>query len=404
MWPCQSVIGLELMLIFHSKLYKMSNCSDVLQQGIFNKYGYTNKSEYQSKLKTLFSYDYDHLKTLETSNDGKIKLLAGKFGSLSGNTENSRKEYESIREKFLKTQDQELTEKLAVEINSLIASPEILDAWKACMLATYGNSSNLSVSPDARKIGTFQNPTQEFLIVFRYVPTANEDPEYLVAKGLSIAGDAELVMHTPSETIRPEDRVMRHGVIIQKARRTGRGAISIAISLQGRSVPIVEIPEISDNRPPIPSTLPISKSVNLFGSGYWHHVRGDTEMDTGGRDVVPVVFSSNLMYNENEVWIDYYYEQRETGGDKTTYKGSHRDIIYKQYDSNFKIKGLIHDGSSAVNILTQTIGKQHQFNSFKIFNSYLKDFEFRVDGGGRDDNRIIGIRGKVELSIAFDRR
>ena len=382
----------------------MSNCSEILQKGVFDQYHYSNKSEYHSKLKTIFSYSYDQLKTLDTQNDSSLKLLVDKFINLKADSDSSRKEYESIKERFLNTASQELDEKLAVEINTSIASSVIVEAWKECIKVKYGNSSNLFVTPNENSIGSFQNPVQDFLIIFRYLPHDNNDPEYLKINGLSIAGPAEFINDSAAQTIKPGDRVIRFGEVVQKARRTGVGPISIQIALEGRNVPIVEIPAIPDNSPPIPANYPLRMPLELIGSGYWQLINGDTEMDTDPGDIVPVTFSSALNHNEQEVWVNFAYKQTEKGGDKTTYEGSHTVILYKMGDPRFKIKSLSYEGNAYEEVKTETVGRNHQFNSFKINNSYLKYFEFRVDGPDRRDNENIGIRGEVHLDIIFDRR
>lgn len=141
----------------------------------------------------------------------------------------------------------------------------------------------------------------------------------------------------------------------------------------------------------------ITKEISAIG--VWPLVSGDTEMDTDGRDIVPVECSTELYCTSYQVKLRIYYSCSEHGGNHTRYKGWKTIILYS---SNRKISGISANGGLSHYFNTKTIGQNHRFNSFSTYGTYWNNFYFRVDGRGRHDNNIIGVKGNLSFRIYFE--
>ncbi|HEV3166907.1 MAG TPA: hypothetical protein VGZ22_22965 [Isosphaeraceae bacterium] len=156
----------------------VDKCSDILSRGVFNKFSLATESEYASQLKAIFSHSYDEIKSLVEKKDGKVGIsipIAGALLGLNASGGMSRETYERLREDFYSSTDASTQQKAMTTINSYVADPGIVSAWRHCMEKEFDQAPQIGVSYKVN--GPIDG---EFQLFIRYIPAADTDPADLV--------------------------------------------------------------------------------------------------------------------------------------------------------------------------------------------------------------------------------
>jgi hypothetical protein len=116
-------------LISSALFARADECSDILQQGIFDQYKISSKNEYQAKVKEFFSKTWEQLKQEHSSSHGggsfdffDIFSLGGEGGSAEDKF-NQQSKYEANRDDFFSSSN-------IFEFESKIVNSSVVDAWK----------------------------------------------------------------------------------------------------------------------------------------------------------------------------------------------------------------------------------------------------------------------------------
>jgi hypothetical protein len=168
-------------------------------------------------------------------------------------------------------------------------------------------------------------------------------------------------------------------------------------------------PPDGSSRAPGPSesrTITVTASIEAIG--VWAHVGGDTEMDTDGRDRVPVEVKSRLFHDDDGVYVHVYFSCREYGGDGTAYAGPRRTYDVATHangriEAGWRVVGIEPTGGPAAVFDTVSVGRQVGFQDLATRGTFWDQLTFRVDSLGRADDRAVGIRGTLTVRVRLER-
>lgn len=140
-----------------------------------------------------------------------------------------------------------------------------------------------------------------------------------------------------------------------------------------------------------------SKSVQLVGG--WGLVAGDADMDTDGRDIVPIHVRSVLTSSDREVRLEVDFGIREMGGDRTTIQGTRKVVLYSA-SADQRVLFVESPNGLVAEINAETVGKQHSFVPLQTGGTHWQSLQARVDGPGAD-LQAVGINGIVNFVVVL---
>lgn len=201
----------------------MDQCSDILRDGVFQQYTISNHSEFRSRIRSVFEYDFDALREARDQGALGVDVIGIVDVFVGGDSE----DYEELREKVRATQDEEFDAILSIEISSRVASPEIVAAWTQCMHRQ--NPSDVGLRALGAS-GNFDN-FDEFALRLSYVPDEDTDPDEVTITRITPVG-IEFVdtgFLTEGRTLR------KFSSLTARVRRTTNDEISMSVDFSGRA-------------------------------------------------------------------------------------------------------------------------------------------------------------------------
>jgi len=144
----------------------------------------------------------------------------------------------------------------------------------------------------------------------------------------------------------------------------------------------------------------IEKRFSLIG--VWGNTRGDNEMDTNEGDVVPVLCRTELLVSSKEVAIQIKYKIVEDGGDHTTFDDTIVRTVFVAGSNDGAILDVHSTGGLRCEFNETSQGENHMLKPFRTDGTYWEYLKYKVDGSGSDNN-VIGIEGKLKITVVMDR-
>lgn len=366
----------------------MDKCKDILEKGVFNEFHLTDRSQFRRSLKQLFEFSYDELrrKHEEASFEAGASIpLAEAFINLGAEYEQSKKEYNRLRERFKASSDEQFEAVLSLDIQRRVASDEIVNAWKECMTSGYQRGLRSRIIGGT---GTFFQPETVFGFQISYLPEDQQDPDTLKVANVTVS--PLLTLEEPI-ILEPGVRIPAYSSITQKVRRTGRAGISIAVDMEGR-------PGITWHEealaPPPPRRHRVDFGLDAYG--VWPLVKGDAEMDTDSGDRVTGYCTTTLSHNERELSLRVSFRCAEYGGDNTTFDGK-KDYPLLSVSEKERIVGVEWGDSPVCQFANETVGERHDEIDYDVKGTYWSSLKYKIDNRG-DDDKIVGVRGQMAVT------
>lgn len=159
-------------------------------------------------------------------------------------------------------------------------------------------------------------------------------------------------------------------------------------------------PGVTPSPAPQMEVVPVSEGITAYGG--WPNVRGDTDMDTDGKDKVPVECTTTLKILEGKVIVSITFYCEEYGGDHTTYRGTREIEVYSP-PAGKKVTKIKARGGNSARFAGSTRGQNVGLNPFAGTNgTYWKNLDFRVDGKGKNDDQRVGVGGLLEIKVTLE--
>ncbi len=210
----------------------MGDCEQGLERRLFDEFSYRNESEYDEKVIKIFSYTYDQLKTMNETQQWDAGLdvpLVKKLLSFDASSEQSREEYESIRQQYLSSTDSTVRSRVRVEFSRKVVSSEAVRAYEICVRGRVPLSYEISGNP---------KESNNFGIAVTYAPKDGDDKDDVLVLDVRISDN--LVM-TGSPALSPRVRIPKFSSIVQGFQRSNDESAWVLISFQGHDLLKIEI-------------------------------------------------------------------------------------------------------------------------------------------------------------------
>ena len=318
------------------------------------------------------------------NNEGKLSLGIKKLLSFGLAGESEHKELEQFKHLL------EINEQLAWKsrtyehIKLRIANKEIVRAWLECKKNS-ARGVQLNIAGDTNSENGF------FIVNLDNMPLRESDSD-LVVTGIQVTG-AKL---KGEGTLKKGAKLKRFSGLSEIFRREESAAVSISVTFDKAKTVSVSRPAIAPPKAP-KETIKITRAISAYGG--WKRVRGDTEMDTDGKDRVPVECNTTLAIQNGKVVVSIYFYCEEDGGNHTTFKDTREFDVYSAPKGK-KIIAISAQGGNAHRFTSSTRGRNWGFNEFGGINgTYWDKLDFRVDGKGRDDDTRVGVGGRLTVDV-----
>lgn len=152
----------------------------------------------------------------------------------------------------------------------------------------------------------------------------------------------------------------------------------------------------------LPSPMKVNQERDIELIGCWPRIQGDTEMDTGPGDYVPVRCSSNIYIDGDKVILKVFFRIEEDGGDHTVYSGARTVVLFENDRSGYRISTVELRGPRLNNFILYSAGVNTDFRSVGPLDSYWQTLEYRIDSPS-DDQLHIGIRGRLSFRVVLEK-
>jgi len=195
-------------------------------------------------------------------------------------------------------------------------------------------------------------------------------------------------------------------------------ALAVLLLIAGIAGPIAARRQIENsylsqsNTTTIPvSMLPITNKVNaqwiacerdLAFQGGWKRSGPDAEMDSSGKDSIPVTAKTRLQYDSKRVWVEVEFTCKEYQGNGTSFSGWRTNTLVQLRDRR-QIVALDYVGSNFVSFGYTNIGKNHRWTSFpraQIQDTYWMRMGYVIDSPESNDSKHVGIIGRIVFQYA----
>lgn len=173
------------------------------------------------------------------------------------------------------------------------------------------------------------------------------------------------------------------GLTVQRAIKNDLTLISLPVRYDDPA--ILNVTEIRD--------------VNMIGC--WPRVAGDSDMDTGAGDYVPIRCSTNIYLDGNRVVLKIFYRIEEYGGDRTIYSGARTTVLFENTKPGYAIRTVGLQGPRLNSFIIYSDGTNRNFRDFATENSYWEYLQYRIDGPAGDDDTV-GIRGRLKFTVILE--
>lgn len=380
---------LFLLFIYSSvNVIAQEECSELLKHGIYNVYKYDSEDSFQADLKRILSYSKEELENYKHESQNDLSIGVKDVLSLLYSGEESSESFRKLQEEL------KINEHLAWKSNSYkevllkTLDSKALESWIECLKIYSSVNVMLSV------VGDKNRRNGEMIINLSNSPKRKTDGSQKI-KNVFIVGASQVASCNLVEGAILNEFTGLSCII----KRDNDSKISIAIDFEDGTTIIDDIPAIKPVKP-TSVIMPISKNLEFIGGWKKARVKGklpDNEMDTDGKDVVPVTSTSELYIKNNQVWIKVSFKCREYGGDGTNFYGDKHEMLYNAKEK--KIVRIITTGGVSHSFSGRTKGENHIFNKFSTKGTYWSNMEFRVDSKGKRDDKIVGIRGTVTFKM-----
>lgn len=155
-----------------------------------------------------------------------------------------------------------------------------------------------------------------------------------------------------------------------------------------------------DETVPPPAMNEQNVRVWVGARGGWPLVRGDADMDTDGRDVVPVICNTRLIRTDTALEVEIDFRCEEQRGDHTTFEGTQTYPVY-QAPAGQRIADVRLAGGAAVGLSGETRGRNHNVNPFDTTGMYWDTLGFCVDSKHDDDSAAVGVEGWLVATVVL---
>lgn len=310
-------------------------CSDILQQGIFNTLSYENVTEYQSDLVFVLSHSKKEMEQLKSKKDERLTLKIKKLFDLGFSSDSEDEQVRQLAEQLKIDQRSSIQFSNLTNVSLKVVSKDIVSAWENCERSKGALSTEI--------IGKPKNGDQ-FIVVVSYRAVAATDPNKLKITNVSITG-ADVVGNT----------VLAQGATLggfsslsQVLRRSGREAVAIVVDFEGAKSLVASLDQMPPETPPElpPSTkeetiLPTTRSFTPPKIG-----KGDADFNTGADDPMKVRADAKLnIFEERSIILQLSMSAKEPRKDWTEVKGETQpdDEMYRLYTAptGWRIKRII---------------------------------------------------------------
>jgi hypothetical protein len=196
------------------------------------------------------------------------------------------------------------------------------------------------------------------------------------------------------------------GAEIQRIEVT-KAMAPIAIQRSAATPPGGPKPPPAERPPPRPARQKIPFTTTVTAQGVWRLLSGDTEMDTDGNDMVPAELRCSLFLRDGGVYMHLWFSVAETTGNRTRFAGPRREVPIAtvangRLKAGWRVVAFDARGGSGHRFHNTTYGRQHGWIPFATHGTYWDSLTYRVDGPGRADNQVVGVRGRLTIELEVE--
>jgi hypothetical protein len=197
-------------------------CRDVLVQGVFNEFKFTDESQYREAIKIALQAEDEILRKRASGEEVGLDIsipLAKKILEIGAQAGREKEELEYVKKMYKADTARDVDLNTATWVSQKIASKTIIDAWRDCMIKR-GGGLQMELIGDERR---------DFLLVLNHTPSQESDPD-LVISGVTLSGPIQM---SGSINLAQGRTIGRFSSLSQAFSRTGREAAAIAIDFSG---------------------------------------------------------------------------------------------------------------------------------------------------------------------------
>ena len=109
-----------------------NECSDILQQGIYDQYKITSKSAFQAKVKEFFSKSWDQLQRENSSPHGELGFDFIDLFKLNVGGGDAEEKFNQLKSRYEANKDDYFNSSDFFEFETKIVNQSVVNAWKEC--------------------------------------------------------------------------------------------------------------------------------------------------------------------------------------------------------------------------------------------------------------------------------
>lgn len=328
-----TVLFYSALLALYTSRGLADQCSDILQQGIFDQFGYSSITNYQSDLIFVLSHTKRELEELNRTNDSSLTVGIKKLISLGFSSDSDDRQVRELAEELRVNQVSSIQFSNVVNVTTKVVAPAIVNAWRDCMMQSAGLKADIIGNP---------KENEQFIVRVSYIPRNRTDRAVRIRNVSTVGAVPVSPTHLQTGAV-----INTFSDISQIFRRTGRQAVTVSVDFDGANGAVARIPEIVSApaaSQPITQTYVIPSSNRDYvppkvGSG-------DADFDTGPDKPMSIRADSQIeIRGEKDLVLRLSMNAKEPRSDWTEVNGRTEldDDRYKLYSapSGWRIKRVV---------------------------------------------------------------